>query len=653
MHDMSKTESGEFEYRVLFRPMDDNPAIAVGLEDDTGTFAMEVGVSQSYAYGALRNNKNWNRNDRAQIADNYYLQKGEYYVMNMKLKTPYGPNKGGTGIINEVEFMVNGMVASHKPRFESDDLLGVARYLFYHASTFDKIEVLEHHFRYNGITKSLAPHPTEKVYTLRDVSTGIRFGVSFWGPLFLCYLIGRWLISQRKKCFEAFEGTGVPTPPLRSLINGNTDEFLKPSQIESLGRWLNEYGDVFGFYLGDIPFVVLKDPDMIREIFAKEFSNFNRRGHLLRAHELDPITRRNLVLVGGPPVENDENVHAAVLHDSEIESGDASSTRCPARRSSENPLFQKALQCFPGIMSGFMYSLSLNLYHWTWAYKIFHKLFSCFFTNPLSEMTKYAAELIKFRHQNPQVDVPDMAQLLLDDALGKNNEETTNKEAQQALPVSLSQEKLYELATNCMDVFLGGYDTTRLALTFWFYLMGKHPDVQEKMRTEVLEAFKKEEDELSVQTLMGLTYTNQVLSETLRMYPPIITFTTRCADEDYRYGKYLIKKGTSVMVPTYQLHRDPQFWTDPEMFDPDRFSPENKHHIKPGVYQPFGLGVRICVGQRLALLEMASVTSQVLRRFRITHGPSQKPDMELFTYAFLLAPKEPVWIQLHKLYGVK
>lgn len=514
------------------------------------------------------------------------------------------------------------------------------------------------------------------------------------GVLFLCYLIGRWLISQRKKCFEAFEGTGVPTPPLRSLINGNTDEFLKPSQIESLGRWLNEYGDVFGFYLGDIPFVVVKDPDMIREIFAKEFNNFNRRGHLLRAHELDPITRRNFVLVGGHQWKTTRTcmqqffttaklkVVMPALHDAQREFvnilGECADSgaevdigeRCErltfdvisksafnldtrVQRSSENPLFQKALQCFPGIMSGFMYSLSLNLYHWTWAYKIFHKLFGCFFTNPLSEMTKYAAELIKFRHQNPQVDVPDMAQLLLDDALGKNNAETTKKEAQQAIPVSLSQEKLYELATNCMDVFLGGYDTTRLALTFWFYLMGKHPDVQEKMRTEVLEAFKKEEDELSVQTLMGLTYTNQVLSETLRMYPPIITFTTRCADEDYRYGKYLIKKGTSVMVPTYQLHRDPQFWTDPETFDPDRFSPENKHLIKPGVYQPFGLGVRICVGQRLALLEMASVTSQVLRRFRITHGPSQKPDMELFTYAFLLAPKKTVWIQLHKLDGVK
>ncbi|KAH9365451.1 hypothetical protein HPB48_008903 [Haemaphysalis longicornis] len=93
--------------------------------------------------------------------------------------------------------------------------------------------------------------------------------------------------------------------------------------------------------------------------------------------------------------------------------------------------------------------------------------------------------------------------------------------------------------------------------------------------------------------------------------------------EDRRYGKYLIKKGTSVMVPVYQLHRDPLYWEDPEKFDPDRFSPENKHLINPYVYQPFGLGPRNCVGQRLGLLEFASVAAQVLRHFRITLGPSQ------------------------------
>ncbi|XP_075559516.1 cytochrome P450 3A5-like [Dermacentor variabilis] len=510
----------------------------------------------------------------------------------------------------------------------------------------------------------------------------------------LCYAVVRWLISERKKCFDAFDGTGIPGPPLRNLVNGNADEFMNPSQIESIGRWLKEYGDVFGFYLGDTPFVVVKDPVMISEIFAREFNNFSARGHLLRIHELEPTLERNLVLVGGrqwketricmqqfftpaklklvmPALVDAQREFLSILGEcadsgAEVDIG----SRCErltfdviskaafnldtqVQRHPENPLFQAAVLCFPNIMKGFLHNLGINLYHWPWVIKIFQKPLSFFFTNHLVQMTKHAAELIKFRHQNPQVDVPDMAQLLLDDALEKRDSATKKKEATTKITAPLSQEKLHEIGTNCMDIFLGGYDTTRLALTYWFYLMGKHPDIQERMRKEVLEAFTKEDDELSIQTLTSLRYTNQVLSETLRMYPPIISFTTRCAGEDYQSGKYLIKKGTSVMVPTYHLHHDPMYWTDPEKFDPERFSPKNKHLINPAVYQPFGLGVRVCIGQRLALIEMASVTSQVLRRFRITHGPSQKPDLELDTYAFVAAPKDEVWIHLHKLNSVK
>ncbi|KAK8788083.1 hypothetical protein V5799_022140 [Amblyomma americanum] len=79
------------------------------------------------------------------------------------------------------------------------------------------------------------------------------------------------------------------------------------------------------------------------------------------------------------------------------------------------------------------------------------------------------------------------------------------------------------------------------------------------------------------------------------------------------------------------------------------FSPENLDLINQTAYQPFGIGPRICVGQRLALLELASVTTQVLRHFRITLGPSQKRDLELDTYSFLAVPKEEVRIKLHRL----
>ncbi|XP_070378916.1 cytochrome P450 3A19-like [Dermacentor albipictus] len=138
----------------------------------------------------------------------------------------------------------------------------------------------------------------------------------------------------------------------------------------------------------------------------------------------------------------------------------------------------------------------------------------------------------------------------------------------------------------------------------------------------------------------------------MRLYPPIITFTSRCADGDYRYGKYVIKEGTSVLVPTYQLHHDPQYWNEPEKFDPERFSPENKRFINPTAYQPFGLGPRICLGQRLALAELVSAAAQTLRHYRITLARSQKCDLEIYTYSVMAAPKETVFIRLHKLHSV-
>nr|XP_054925833.1 cytochrome P450 6a9-like [Dermacentor andersoni] len=323
--------------------------------------------------------------------------------------------------------------------------------------------------------------------------------------------------SERRKCFDAFDGTGIPGPRLGSLVNGNADEYWNPVT----------------FYLGDAPFVVVKDPVMINEIFAREFNNFSERGHLLRIHELEPTLEGNLVLVGGrqwketrscmqqfftpaklkvvmPALADAQREFLNILGEcaesgAEVDIG----SRCErltfdiiskaafnmdtqVQRHPENPLFQTALLCFPHIMKGFLHNLGMNLYHWPWVIKIFQKPISFFFTNNLVQMTKHAAELIKFRHQNPQVDVPDMAQLLLDDALEKRDSATKKNEVAAKITAPLSQQKLYELGTNCMDVFLGGYDTTRLALTYWFYLMGKHPDIQERMRKEVLEAFTKE-----------------------------------------------------------------------------------------------------------------------------------------------------------------
>ncbi|XP_077526710.1 putative cytochrome P450 6a13 [Haemaphysalis longicornis] len=507
-------------------------------------------------------------------------------------------------------------------------------------------------------------------------------------------LLWRWLIRQRKKCFRAFEGTGIPVPPLQSLVNGHADAILKQTQFESFDRWLKEYGDVFGFFLGDVPFVVVNEPNVLHEIFAREFNKFTARGNLLHIHQLHPLFAGNMVFTKGELWKSTRTAMAQFFTPAKLKSvlpcmideeeqfleilgsvADAGAEvdighRCErltfdviskaafgidthVQKSTDNPLYQTAVECLPNIMKGFFYNLGQNLYNWSWFLRAVIKIIDLFFENPLAIMTNKAKDVIEFRRRNPHVDLPDMAQILLNKALKDRDTAEGTGEGEEGNRGPLPTKTLNELATNVMNVFLAGYDTTRLALTYWFFVMGKNPEIQEKMRDEVLEAFEKEGKHLSVQTLMGLPCTNQVINEVLRMYPPVCGFTTRKAKEDFQCGNYLIKEGMSVIVPTYNLHHDPHYWTDPEKFDPERFSPKNKHLIYPVAYQPFGLGVRVCVGQRFALIELASTTAQVLRHFRITLGPSQKSDLGLRSHAFLLVPKNPVRIKLHRLQDVK
>lgn len=510
--------------------------------------------------------------------------------------------------------------------------------------------------------------------------------------LVACGLYGfyRWLLRKRRKCFEVFKDTGIPGPPTDSLISGNADAFWKPTQIESISRWLKQYGDVFGFFLGAVPIVVTKDLDMIRDIMNKDFSNFTARGHMLHLYEHIPLwsdsiafasgrtwkeartclqqffspskmkavmpslldSQRQFIEVLGSSADNGTEVNINQLCERltfDVISKTAFGIDTEVQKNPDNPLFQTAITVFPNITDETAYHICQNLYNWSWLLRFPVKLLTMLVTNPVAEMINKAKAVIEFRRQNPQVNLPDIAQILIDDALSRRNGGGKVDDSKKENIAPLSPTEMGKLAANGMSIFMGGYDTTRLAMTYCFYLMGKHPDIQEKMRKEALEAFKFEGNHLSVETLMNLPYTNQVISETLRIYPPVISFTTRCAEEHYQHGSYLIKKGTSILIPVYHLHHDPNLWVDPEKFDPDRFGPENRRLINPVAYQPFGLGPRMCIGYRLGLLELASITTQVLRNSRITLGHNQKPDLELRTYALLAVPKEDVLITLQRL----
>lgn len=118
---------------------------------------------------------------------------------------------------------------------------------------------------------------------------------------------------------------------------------------------------------------------------------------------------------------------------------------------------------------------------------------------------------------------------------------------------------------------------------------------------------------LTFDKVRALKYLDQVVSECLRLYPPVVTFVCRRTEQEFRIGTYTIPAGTNIQVPLWQIHHDPKLWPDPETFSPDRFASPLKH---PMSYIPFGAGPRMCIGARFALLELKMTLASILLKFR-------------------------------------
>ncbi|XP_049271533.1 cytochrome P450 3A8 [Rhipicephalus sanguineus] len=208
----------------------------------------------------------------------------------------------------------------------------------------------------------------------------------------------------------------------------------------------------------------------------------------------------------------------------------------------------------------------------------------------------------------------DFLQLMMDAqerALDESAESTPGKESSEIFnhkfdirnDVSFSTKLLSEdeALAQCVLFFLAGYDTTASVIACAGYSLALNPEVQAKLRKEVDECIATHGKEPSLDTVSKLPYLHCVVSETMRMYP-ISALLERTTSEDYVLGDTGIRvpKGCVIGIPVYSMHRDPEFFPNPEKFDPDRFSEKNVASIRPYSYLPFGAGPRNCIGMRFA-----------------------------------------------------
>lgn len=171
-----------------------------------------------------------------------------------------------------------------------------------------------------------------------------------------------------------------------------------------------------------------------------------------------------------------------------------------------------------------------------------------------------------------------------------------------------------QLIDEILILFIAGHETTSNALTFTAELLARHQEVQERVFKEVQ---KIEEVDL-LEQLKGMKFINNVVNESMRLYPPAYFIDRISLEEDFISG-FKIEAGANILFSIFEIHRHEDFWENPEDFNPDRFEDESLKYSP--YYYPFGAGPRMCIGNNFAMYEMILAVAQLLKKFKITYEP--------------------------------
>jgi cytochrome P450 len=200
-----------------------------------------------------------------------------------------------------------------------------------------------------------------------------------------------------------------------------------------------------------------------------------------------------------------------------------------------------------------------------------------------------------------------------------------------------------QLRDEVMTIFLAGHETTANALTWTFYLLSQHPNVEARLYEEICTVLGNGNADSSsggdggsssiktriptVEDVPKLEFTEKIFRESMRMYPPAWTIG-RQAINDYKVDKYVIPAGSIILMSQYVMHHNPHYFSDPDIFYPDRWTKETKLHLPRFSYFPFGGGIRGCVGEPFAWMEGILLIATICQQWKMHHDASHKVELK-------------------------
>jgi cytochrome P450 len=230
----------------------------------------------------------------------------------------------------------------------------------------------------------------------------------------------------------------------------------------------------------------------------------------------------------------------------------------------------------------------------------------------------------KHRHNDGQHD--DLLQMLMD----ARDEETGEAMSDQ------------DLRDELITMFVAGHETTAVLLTWLFHILSSEPEWENRLLDEVTKALQGRQP--GFEDLASFPTLRMAIDETLRLFPPV-WITNRNAVQDDEICGYRIRAGEVVGIAPYVTHRLPEYWPDPERFDPLRFSPEMSAPRPRFAYLPFGGGPRQCIGNNFALVEAQLIFATLVPHFRLRAVPERPVQVEPTA---TLRPKDGLWMKVEK-----
>jgi cytochrome P450 family 6 len=206
-----------------------------------------------------------------------------------------------------------------------------------------------------------------------------------------------------------------------------------------------------------------------------------------------------------------------------------------------------------------------------------------------------------------------------------------------------------DLAANAFVFYLAGFETSSTAMYFALFELARNQNIQDKARAEVKRVLEEHNGELTYESMKEMKYILQILNESLRKYPPLAELSRRC-EIDYKEPQtgFVFKMGTRLHIPVYAIHHDPDYYPNPDVFDPDRFTDEQVQNRNPYSFLPFGEGPRNCIGMRFGIMQSRIGLATLLNNFKFTPTARTPQVLELDENGLILTGKGGLWLNVEQ-----